>query len=335
MNMFDDLYKDQIMLHSSSNWTAGIIRDIHSALTQQGWYRLSTNRQDFSKYTKDNKTLIVNLTHTPNETCDYYIGDAVTPWQDFKLYPEVFGVYAHDFIYQKHQPTKVFNCFINRGCATRQSWFYLMARSNLLSQGHVSFWCENRFNKTSPQQYSEQLFQTYNKHLFEQEHNQLRDEIPYKNFDISIEDAVLDSSKSLVIETFFEPNEYICYTEKTWRAIQLPVPMLLFSAQYAIENLRNWGFDVFDNVVDHSYDTEPNYHTRQQMILQQLGTPIEYNPTEFEQKAIHNRNLLKTYQQQWPQKYKKILSDIGAISNNESFTSRTCNKAIPATNGDK
>lgn len=317
--MHDDLYKDQIMLHPSTSWTDGMIQNIHSPLVQNGWHRLATNRHDFARYAKDGKTLIVNLTHTPHDECDYYIGDAVTPWQEFKLYPEVFGVYAHDFAYQERRPTKAFNCFINRGCATRQSWFYFMARANLLSQGHVSFWCEDRFNKTTPQQYSEHLFQTHNKQMFEAEHTQLRDKIPYKNFDISLEDAILDSSKSLVIETFFEPNEYICYTEKTWRAIQLPRPVLLFSAQYAIRYLREWGFDVFDDLVDHSYDLEPNHHTRQQMILAQLGTPIEYNPVMFEQRALHNRNLLKTYQQQWSHKYKNILSDLAAISNNESL----------------
>jgi hypothetical protein len=315
--MLDNLYKDQIMVHPSRDWTKGVVQSLHLTLTQHGWRRLSTNGKDRAKYVKNHKTLVITLAHNPSDECDYYIGDAVTPWTKFDLYPEVFGIYAHDFTYQEQQPSKVFNCFINRGCATRQSWFYFMTRANLLDQGHVSFWCEDRFDKTSPQEYSELLFQTYNRDMFSVEHAQMRDKIPYKNFNTTLEEAIIDSSKSLVIETFFEPNEHICYTEKTWRAIQMPRPMLLFSAQNAIQYLRDWGFDVFDDYVDHSYDSEPNKFVRQQMILNQLEKPVAYHPTVFDKKARHNRELLKSYQQQWNSKYQKVLDNIAEISTQE------------------
>lgn len=321
MNVYDDLFKDQMCTHSSMHWTKGTLELFHQSLISNGWNNLTNNNYDYGSYIKNQKTLIVNLTHMSQpDSCDYYIGDAVTPWQDFKLYPEVFGVYAHEFNYREKQPSKLFNCFIKRGCSFRQGWFYFLVKNNLLDQGHVSFWCEDRFKNTDPREYSEYIFQMHNREMFATEHEQMRDKIPYKNFDISIEDAIIDSAKSLVIETFFEPNDYICYTEKTWRAIQMPRPLLLFSSQYAVKYLREWGFDMFDDFVDHSYDTEPDKFVRQQMILNELVKNIEYRPELFEQRAQHNRNLLKKYQQQWPQTCKNTLDTIVKISNNESLT---------------
>ena len=321
--MFDDVYTDQIMFSSSRTWTNVLIKSLREILINNEWNVLDSNNVDYLKCTKNHKIITVNLTHvTPHKIYDYIISDCVSDEENFKIYPEVFGVYAHPFEYESRQPTKMFNCFINRGCGFRQSWFYFFVRQNLLDHGHISFWCQDRFNKfSSTTDFSEYLFQTCNKEMFFDEHEQMRGKIPYKNFDISLEDAVIESERSLVIETFFADKE-ICYSEKTWRAIQLPRPMLVFGSQYAIKHLRQWGFDVFDEVIDHSYDNEPDPKVRQQMILQQLIKPINYDPVLFEQKAQHNRNLLRSYQQQWSNKYKNIVDIITAISNNESLTSR-------------
>jgi hypothetical protein len=319
--MTTDLYLDQIMVnHPSRSWTKEFICSVESVLTKNNWICCVTNRHDYALYTNNNKKLLIKLAHSPDNDydCDYFIGDAVTPRKEFQLYPEVYGTYHHEFYYQDHVPTKTFNCFINRGCGFRQSWFYFLTRKKLLDQGHVSFWCEDRFNSRSPQQHSEYLYQTYNREMFANEHTQMQKQIPYKNFNISVENAIIDSYKSLVIETYFEPNEYICYTEKIWRAIQLPRPVLLFSSQYAVRYLQEWGFDMFDDVIDHSYDREPNKFIRQQMLLDQLEKPIEYKPDIFEKRAQHNRDLLKYYQSQWSQKHKTILDAISTISCKDS-----------------
>lgn len=318
-DMPTDLYCDQIMMHPSRNWTSNLVFSLSKSLIENHWQLIKTNRRDNALFKKNCKHLEIMFAHIPTTAADYYISDSVTPCQPLALYPEVFGVYAHKFEFDEHAPTKAFNCFINRGCAMRQSWFYFLHRKNLLNHGHVSFWCEDRFNGTDPAQYNQYLFETYNQSMFAAEHLHLRDHVPYKNFDISLEQAIIDSEKSLVIETFYEPNEYLCFTEKTWRAIQLPRPMLLFGPQYAVAHLRRWGFDMFDDVIDHSYDSEPNKFVRQQMILDQLAESIKYQPQLFAQKAKHNHQLLKSYQLLWPQRYKSVVNTLYDISNNESL----------------
>jgi hypothetical protein len=314
-----DVYQDQIMLnHPSRNWTKKLILSLTPVLKAHGWVCVESNYMFYAKFSKNSKTLIINLAHIPDDqSSDYYIGDSVTPttdWPEFALYPESFGNYLHSFDCQEQTPTKMYNCFINRGCPLRQSWFYFLVRRNLLSQGHVSFWCEDRFTNSTPQQYNEHLYQTHNYTMFKQEHEQMHSQIPYKNFEISLEDAIIDSAKSLVIETFFEPDHYICYSEKTWRAIQMPRPMLLFNSQFAVRHLRDWGFDVFDDVVDHSYDLEADKFVRQRMILDQLETPVTYDAELFQKRAQHNKNVLKQLQARWDKKYNKLLETISTIS---------------------
>ena len=326
-----DIYQDKIMLdHPSRSWTGRFIQEIDKILPT--WKKRTISAAVASWSNNNHKCVIgANLVHKlspvfQNSTGNnLIITDTVLPGNKsyIKLFPEVFGVYYQDFEYDSVLPSKNFNCFIHRACAFRQSWLYQIIRRNLLDQAYVSYWCHDRDTNKSPKEYFDYLYQ-FNT-VFEQEHEKIRQHIPFKNFDCSLEYAILDTKKTLIIETFFDTNDSICFSEKTWRAIQMPRPWLLFSTPMAVQYLREWGFDVFDDVVDHSYDTEPDTIKRQVMILYQLELDIKYNNKilrEFELRATKNKNLLKHYQQQWPDKLKKIIQQVTQISNNESLTLR-------------
>ena len=90
----------------------------------------------------------------------------------------------------------------------------------------------------------------------------------------------------------------------------MPRPWLMFNSQNAVKYLRDCGFDVLDEYVDHSYDCEPDSIKRQIMILDQLSSPMQYTQDildDLECRASHNRNLLKSFSEQWPDQWKKIL----------------------------
>jgi hypothetical protein len=100
-----------------------------------------------------------------------------------------------------------------------------------------------------------------------------------------------------------------------FRALQLPRPFLLYCEPGAMNILRSQGFDVFDDVVNHSYDTESNSITRQVKILDELDNArhIVYNKQtleDFEQRAEHNRRLLRKFKHDWPNKLEKVISEI-------------------------
>jgi len=318
--MVNDLYKDQLMLnHPSRDWSKVVLKTVSQVLDHNKWKINSTNRKDHATYTKNNRTLEINFCHNPvkEDQRDYYITDGVVnslDWKTIILAPEYFGVYHYNFNYVNSKPTKKFNCFINRGCEFRQSWMYQFVRRSLLDHGNISYWCENRLGTLSASEHFEMLL--IGNEIFKDEHQQLQGKIPYKNFTSSIEDAILDSERTVILETFFDDPDANVFTEKIWRSIQLPRPWLLLSSVGSVSCLRDWGFDVFDDYIDHSYDQEPLNFKRQTMILDQLSAPIDYTDAvleDFEQRAQRNQQLLLKLRLAWPDKFKQALEEIAVL----------------------
>lgn len=69
-------------------------------------------------------------------------------------------------------------------------------------------------------------------------------------------------------------------TEKSEKAFMLGQVPLWIGATGSAALARSWGFDLFDDIVDHSYDDEPDPHLRIGMVLDQLemicGKPMEH-----------------------------------------------------------
>jgi hypothetical protein len=76
--------------------------------------------------------------------------------------------------------------------------------------------------------------------------------------------------------------------------------------------LRKYGFDVWDDIIDHAYDVEPDQIQRQIKILDQLCqlrdlTYTDQQLEQFELRAQYNRDLLQKFRLQWPNKLKNTL----------------------------
>ena len=240
------------------------------------------------------------------------VTDNVVNLDHIALYPEFWGTFAYQPRYEPRAPTKLFNCFINRVCTTRQSWFYQFARRNLLTLGNVSFLLDARQEPRGLELY-EQNFKGYE--IFAAEHELMRDQVPFVNFDCELEQAVIDSQVSVVIETYFDWPGTIAFSEKTFRALQLPRPMLMYNMPGAVSVLRKYGFDVWDDIVDHSYDQEPDQIQRQIAILDQLCAwqtqcYSDQQLDQFEQRATHNQQRLQALRAQWPNRLKNILDQL-------------------------
>jgi hypothetical protein len=90
-------------------------------------------------------------------------------------------------------------------------------------------------------------------------------------------------------------------------------PWLLYCSPFSIELLRSHGFDVLDDMIDTTYDTEKNHWMRLDIILDQLETFIDrqYTPKDyqrFKQAATHNQQLLASLLHGWPEKLKTVMS---------------------------
>ncbi len=89
----------------------------------------------------------------------------------------------------------------------------------------------------------------------------------YQNYRNLLSCAALFNSTcfSLVTETRFHlPFDYV--TEKTIHALLALHPALYVSNKWHVKCMRQWGFDVFDDLFDHGYDSQPN-HKRIQTLF--------------------------------------------------------------------
>jgi hypothetical protein len=203
------------------------------------------------------------------------------------------------------EPAYAFNCFINRMDATRQSWLYQLIRRNILTEGLVSFnmdvsrhYSLGQYPKnTTPIEIFNDQFEKHCK-IFQSEHDYIKSKVPFRNFDDSnLNNAVMKTKFSIVLETYFHDNRYVTYSEKIFRCLKLPRPWILFAMKGAVAHLRDMGFDVLDDIVDHGYDNIDFSIERQSVLLdlaQQLGK-IEYTPalySRLQQAAESNQNLL-------------------------------------------
>jgi len=262
-----------------------------------------------------NGKLNAQLIITDNKIIQY-------PNKIINLFPEFWGSFYYEPVYENCLPKKDFSCFINRVCIFRQSWFYQFLRRNLITSGHISYLLDYR-DKIPDQiknkiDLNDWIFSQGNE-IFREEHEKIRFDLPFKNFSMDIESAILDSKVHLIIETYFDNNNVISLSEKIFRGLQLPRPFILFCAKNTIDFLKEHGFKVFDQYIDHSYDDLESPIERQISILDQLHSfknVIYTNEmlVEFEDIACYNRKLLKQYRDRYPQKLKSVIEEIESLN---------------------
>lgn len=60
------------------------------------------------------------------------------------------------------------------------------------------------------------------------------------------------------------------FSEKTFRAIMMGHPILMLGSQYSVRTLRRWGFDVYDDIINHDYDLEADHVHRARRAFAEL-----------------------------------------------------------------
>jgi len=223
--------------------------------------------------------------------------------------PEFWSIWHFDPVYIDRPATWAYNCFMNRFRGDRSRVFYELLKRNILEQGIVSF-------NVTVDEYEIQ-FVDANLDRYQAEHDLGRFLVPYNNLTATLEQSIIDSCVSLVLETYTS-DTHIVFSEKIFRALQLPRPWLLYCSPGAVATLRDYGFDVLDDCVDHSYDQTVQHGFRLQSIIDQLETFIDRDYGEqdyqrFKQAADHNQQLLQQFARAWPDKLATVLNKIDYI----------------------
>ena len=185
--------------------------------------------------------------------------------------PEFWGQWRFNPVYIDRNATIGYNCFMNRERGDRDRMFKRLQKRKILTHGFVS--------------YNAQGYNTVDSHG-------------------TLEQCTIDSNISVVMETYTLDTK-IVFSEKIFRALQLPRPWLLYCSPHSIELLKTHGFDVLEDYVDIAYDTITNHWKRMDAILDQLRTFINRQYTRrdyerFEQAATHNQQLLAQFAMDWP-----------------------------------
>ena len=227
----------------------------------------------------------------------------------FFSYPELLGVTAsYDTPAHNLQPSKLYNCFIQRVDSVRQSWFYFLHHYGLLDQGYVSLllFQLTDYSLLTGKELFDHIHQKYALDQlphFEKAYQNLKNQVPYRNFpeNNNLLPLIQDSKYSLVLETCAvddDKNQW-CFTEKLLRALQFPNLVLPFCQKGSIAILKSLGFEFNLNL---DQLDQLSWQERQKYLLDFLiNDSVEFNPEILYNTSLHNQQLLKS----WKIKYQQ------------------------------
>lgn len=203
---------------------------------------------------------------------------------------------------------KLYSCFIQRVESVRQSWLYFLHQKDLLDKGNVCFLMKQlpTYSDLSGVELFDWIHQTYGLDQlphFHQSYLALRNQMPYSNLakDSDLNQLLMDSKYFLSLETFAIDDDCgvsIVY-EKSLSALQFACFPLLFCQRGTIGLLKSIGLEIPAALLD--LDNLP-WQQRQQKLLAILEEDqSDYNWAEYQDRALHNRELVTSWQHSYKQ----------------------------------
>lgn len=235
-----------------------------------------------------------------------------------------FGVYGYEPECQDWNPERRFNFSVNRFAKQRMLiLFELVHQSNgidnFLKQDYTNFNVfvpaganntlediQNNFLYTWEKVNSDQQ-QCYNEYF-----EYLKTKVPICNHDFDHHEVHVKAWVNLVVESYAgDTNRTV--SEKTFRALVTPVPWTLYACRYTVEMLKSLGFDVLDDIVDHSYNRllqntsvdgieKIKCFVAASIENQQRISRMDFDTVKArcQTAAKHNQQLLASMRKQWP-----------------------------------
>jgi hypothetical protein len=233
-----------------------------------------------------------------------------------------FGVFNYVPEDSHYRPDRRFHLSVNRLDAQRElillEWLKQLGD---IGNDYINFNARIA-NEIGTVEQAQLCFDTYWQQL-DQLHNtdyhaqylQARDLVPIRNHNLSIEQANVSAYVNVVVETY-AGDATIGFSEKIFRALVTPAPWTVYSARGAVSYLRKLGFDVLDDIVDHSYDNQfqdTSYfgiskirkfiQTNQEIYQRLVGMDLQNVADRCKIAAQHNQQHLASLAQRWPQDF--------------------------------
>lgn len=335
--------KSQCMIHEHR--TAGLF---YSMLTALGYQCTDPNRRVWKS---PEKTVIMCLSDdftfsktTKFPTVEKFFESSTVAITDnyiqfhpqytvLRLPDSYFGIFHYVPDLMEFEPTKRFNLSVNRLDQTRVLILLELIRQtgtveSWLQTDHANFNC---FDPDGANQSVEDVRTNFLKYWhntrirnsdYDQSVSELLAYLPILNHESSIEQIHLSAYINLVVESYHN-DTVIALSEKTFRALVTPAPWTLFGSFGTVARLQTLGFDVLDDLLDHSYNrlstkTARYGTTKIQSYISSsienyqnlLKKDLQTVKLRCKQAAVHNQQLLAHMRLCWPKDFANWLPDV-------------------------
>jgi len=265
------------------------------SLVDDAWDCALDRSQD-TPYLFDVNTMVItdNWINTP------------TVYQVARLPDSFYGIYSYTPANQTWLPDRDYTFGINRLDFKRMQVLLNLYYKLGLDRGYVNFNCEARQQtvQASQQAFLDQLVHAEPAEL--PAFHQLADMMPFKNYTIDHDQTYTRSWLNIIVETYSSDN-VISLSEKIFRCLVTPAPWIAYSGRYTVARLRSLGFDVLDDIVDHSYDRLIEAHHKMSGFVGTARDTITALKTHdwatLKQRctsaAQHNQQLLAAMKNSW------------------------------------
>jgi len=229
----------------------------------------------------------------------------------YRVPQSFYGIYSYTPDNQAWTPDRDYTFAINRQDYKRMQVLLQLYRNLGFNSGYVSFNCQIGGKRVAPENIRRQAFvdEAMSHSATDQERDaflKLASQVPIKNHDLEHDSAYNQSWLSIIVETYSSDN-VISVSEKIFRCLVTPVPWTVYAGRYTIAKLRELGFDVMDDIVDHSYDPlleaqhkMPNFAgCARQTILHLKRLDWQQVRSRCQIAAFHNQILLADLARIW------------------------------------
>ena len=284
----------------------------HDRIWQAGCQQKEDKISDILKSNDIEHTLVDAIKCNPHKLSKNYATDNQfrTIAEYINLAPEFWHIYRCPAMSKNIYPNKHFNVMMNRISGERLMLLYMLKQAKLFEKGLIGFNCLYHDRDPDQSQRQSNFSQVHNDcgwHQWDKIHNELKPQMPML-LDMDPDTAAMRSDITLVVESYIS-DAVIAFSEKIFRALQTPRPWILFCSPGSVDVLRSAGFDVMDDVVDHSYDNIVNAEQRLQAIITELKKLKYFFLPRYKQAVQTNQAVLDQLGSQWSYKLQSILDN--------------------------
>ena len=309
-----------------------LIDSIYACLAQHNYHNSNPISHTRSVWQRHNKKVVISLvddfcdcaSNRSSDTPYLFDQDTMVITDNFLNCPSVYkllspppsfyGIYSYVPENLNWTPTRSYTFAVNRQDYKRMGVLLELYQNFGFNAGYVSFNCRAPGDKgfKSDNQLRQEFVNLVMMHaVCDHERSaliELAQLMPIKNHSIAHDQVYLHSWLNIQVETYSSDN-VISLSEKTFRALVTPVPWVVHAGRYTVAKLRELGFDVLDDIVDHNYDRLIEVqHKKQEFTISAKNTIAHLKTQNFEQlkarclsAAQHNQKILATFSQQWAQ----------------------------------